>query len=180
MVDNENETKTIPELHKEKAQRPLRAGVLTISTSRHDKLDLDVSGKIIIDLLKTQGCEVFAYMGRPDDVIDIQEKIRDWVADDAVDLIITTGGTGVSPDDVTVEAVEPLLSKRIPGFGELFRLMSYKEVGVSSFASRAFGGVIDKTLIFCLPGSPAAVKLAMELIILPEAGHLLAHIKKKI
>lgn len=168
----------VSELHKQKAKKTFRAGVLLVSDSRHDRTDLDVSGKMIVKMLKDRGVRVFEHAGIPDDVIDIQEKLRDWTAGEDIDVIITTGGTGISPDDVTIEAVKELLTKEIPGFGEIFRKLSYDVIGSPAFISRALAGVIDDTLVFCLPGSPDAVRLAMEKIILPEAGHMLAHVRR--
>jgi molybdenum cofactor biosynthesis protein B len=96
----------------------------------------------------------------------------------AVDVVITTGGTGLAPRDVTIEAVQPLFQKELPGFGELFRLISYEQIGSSAMLTRASSGLIDNTAIFCLPGSPNAVKLAIEALILPELQHVLLHLSE--
>jgi molybdenum cofactor biosynthesis protein B len=106
----------------------------------------------------------------------ITRAVKEQVND--VDVVITTGGTGLAPRDVTIEAVQKLLIKEIPGFGELFRFVSYEKIGSSAMLTRASSGIIDNTVIFCLPGSPNAVKLAMEALILPELQHVLLHVSE--
>lgn len=113
-----------------------------------------------------------------DDKIDIQSQIDEWLASD-IDVIITTGGTGIARRDVTIEAVKPLLDKEIEGFGELFRYLSYTEdVGTKALLSRAIAGTIMNKLIFTLPGSTGAVKLAMTKLIIPELNHMVYELNK--
>ena len=111
-------------------------------------------------------------------VSDETNIIRQCVNDliNQVDIIVTTGGTGLAPRDVTIEAVERLIEKEIPGFGELFRLISYEQVGSAAMLTRALGGIVENTILFCLPGSPRAVKLAMEALIVPELHHIKVHV----
>jgi molybdenum cofactor biosynthesis protein B len=133
----------------------------------------DISGRIIIDLLENAGHKLRIYVLISDEGRSITEAVKALVND--VDVVITTGGTGLAPRDVTIEAVQQMLQKDIPGFGELFRLLSYEEIGSSAMLTRASSGIIENTAIFCLPGSPNAVKLAMEALILPELQHILLH-----
>jgi molybdopterin adenylyltransferase len=153
---------------------PIEVHVLVASTTRD--LSQDRSGLLIAERLTAAGHQV----GSRQVVDDDQAVIRSAVvalADRRVPVIILTGGTGLAGRDVTPEAVEPLLTRRIEGFGELFRFLSFQEVGAAAMLSRAFAGMIGQTVIFALPGSSAACGLAMDRLILPELGHLvhLAH-----
>ncbi|HDM36335.1 MAG TPA: molybdenum cofactor biosynthesis protein MoaB, partial [Candidatus Syntrophoarchaeum butanivorans] len=105
-----------------------------------------------------------------------RELLRLLISD--TDVIITSGGTGLTSDDITIEAITPLFKKEIPGFGELFRRLSYDEIGGASMLTRAAAGVIEGKLVICLPGSPDAVRLALEKILLPELPHLMRHISE--
>lgn len=173
----------IPRLHKENTQGFFKCAILTISTSRYNKyrsIDRperaeDASGKLIWGMIKVQGGEVVNYVLIPDDLEMIRETLKIYLYSDA-DVIISTGGTGLSPTDVTIEAVMPYLEKEMPGFGELFRQKSLEQVGNAVLLTRALAGVARQKAIFCLPGSPNAVKLALELV-LPEMGHIIKHIK---
>jgi len=108
-----------------------------------------------------------------DEAKEIAAQLGSWLDHDAFDLIITTGGTGISSRDTTIEVVERLLDKRLDGFGELFRMLSWKQIGAAAMLSRAVGGLAGETLLFTLPGSPNAVSLALKELILPELPHLL-------
>ena len=108
-----------------------------------------------------------------DEVEAIRGAVRAACADAAVELVLLTGGTGLAPRDVTPEALSGLLEREIPGFGELFRLLSFQEIGSAAILSRAVGGVVEEKVVLALPGSPKALRLAMERIVLPEAGHLI-------
>jgi molybdenum cofactor biosynthesis protein B len=151
----------------------ISAAVLTISTSRNE--GNDKSGVIIRDLFTKQNIPVLVYQVVPDDKRSIQTAVLEALAIDGVNCVVLNGGTGITHDDCTIEAVEPLLHKRIEGFGELFRSLSYTDIGTRSLLSRATAGIIDKKAIFCIPGSTGAVTLAMESIILPEMKHILTH-----
>jgi len=144
----------------------LNIAVLTVSDSR--TRENDSSGDFIQEQLEQAGHKVLARAILRDDVEKLREQLRAWMADKNIDAVISTGGTGLTRRDITPEAVTPLLTKPIPGFGELFRWLSYQEIGTSTIESRAFAGVADDTLIFCLPGSTGACRLGMEKIILPQ------------
>ena len=124
------------------------------------------------NLVKESGHKVVSYSLVPDDNVAIKDLISRMVNED-VNVIVTSGGTGLSPDDVTIEAVSPLFHKEIQGFGEYFRYLSIGQIGSSVVLTRACAGTVNNKVIFCLPGSPNAVKLAFSEIILPEAGHIL-------
>jgi molybdenum cofactor biosynthesis protein B len=109
----------------------------------------------------------------------IQQTVIKAVKSRKTDAIITTGGTGISPTDVTIEAIQPLLDKEIPGFGQLFRTISYEKIGSPAVLTRALAGTVRGKVIFCLPGSPQSVSLALETLILPEAAHILKHAREK-
>lgn len=160
--------------HRANAPKQLRFAVLTISDTRTAQTDR--GGPLIAELLAAAGHEL---AGRVlivgDDAPAIRDAVRDALRDPRVDVVVTTGGTGLAPRDVTPEAIAPLFSREIPGFGELFRALSYAEIGAAAMLSRAVAGVVDRRLLFALPGSPAAVRVAMEKLVLPEAGHLLVH-----
>ena len=140
--------------------------VLTVSDSR--TIETDTSGSTIVDRLTQAGHRVVDRKLCPDEYETIRETIAAWVGDPAVDFVIVTGGTGVTQRDVTPEAVRSLFSKQIPGFGELFRWLSYREILTSTIQSRADAGVCGDTIVFLLPGSTGACRLGMEQIILPQ------------
>ncbi|WP_119818704.1 MogA/MoaB family molybdenum cofactor biosynthesis protein [Halalkaliarchaeum desulfuricum] len=144
--------------------------ILTVSSSR--TIDEDPSGEYIASAFEEAGHEVAIRELVPDDFDDVQSAVDRLASREDTDAVVTTGGTGITPDDVTPEAVERLFDKRLPGFGELFRQLSYEEIGTRSIGSRAVAGVDDGTPIFCLPGSENAVRLGIEEIIIPEVGHL--------
>jgi molybdenum cofactor biosynthesis protein B len=145
---------------------PLNIAVLTVSDTR--TRENDTSGDVIQERLTTAGHKIAARAILRDDVEKLREQLRAWMADKSVDAVISTGGTGLTKRDVTPEAFESLLTKTIPGFGELFRWLSYEEIGTSTIESRAFAGVADDTLVFCLPGSTGACRTGMDKIILPQ------------
>jgi molybdenum cofactor biosynthesis protein B len=145
---------------------PLGVAVLTVSDTRTP--ENDTSGDLIAERLTTAGHRVAARRLLKDDIEQLRAQLREWIADDAVQAVITTGGTGLTRRDVTPEAVTPLLTKTIPGFGELFRWLSYEEIGTATIESRAFAGIADSTIIFCLPGSTGACRTGMDRIILPQ------------
>ncbi len=140
--------------------RPLRIAILTVSDSRD--LSTDRSGAVLEELVRAAGHEVAARDIVRDDLEAIVAKLRAFVADPGVEVVLTTGGTGVTGRDVTPEALAAVAEKRIPGFGELFRWLSYAKIGTSTVQSRADAGVAGGTYIFCLPGSPGACRDAWE------------------
>lgn len=159
-------------------KKTVQCAVLTISDTRNK--ETDKGGQLVQECLKGLNIEVTKehYNIVKDDKIDIQSQIDEWLASD-IDVIITTGGTGIARRDVTIEAVKPLLDKEIEGFGELFRYLSYTEdVGTKALLSRAIAGTIMNKLIFTLPGSTGAVKLAMTKLIIPELNHMVYELNK--
>lgn len=164
--------------HHKHAPSRLAFAIVTISDTRRGAED--TGGALCVELVARAGHSLVGRRQIPDDVAQIQATIRELVADADADVIVTTGGTGISGRDVTPEALAPLLDKELPGFGELFRSMSVREVGAAGMASRAFAGVIRGRILFALPGSPDACKLALEKLILPEAGHLVSQARRNV
>lgn len=156
--------------HPQALGRPVRCAVITVSDSR--TVASDRSGQIIQALLAEAGQQVYDYRIVPDEPDQIISLCRTLTGQ--VDCIILTGGTGIAPRDTTYDAVAALLEKTLPGFGEIFRQLSFAEIGSRAMASRAVAGVFGSTLIFSLPGSSKAVTLAMEALILPELPHLVS------
>jgi molybdenum cofactor biosynthesis protein B len=148
----------------------LGVAVVTVSSSR--TLSDDPSGDAIVELVEGSAHGVEARSLVEDDHDAVQSRVNSYIDDAAVDAVVTTGGTGVTPDDVTVEAVEGLFDKQLPGFGELFRQLSYDDIGTRVVGTRATAGIADSTAVFCLPGSEAAVRLGVGDIVLAEAPHL--------
>lgn len=148
-------------------------GVLTVSSSR--TLETDGSGDAIADAATADGREIATRELVTDDRELIAAAVLAMVTDDAVDAVILTGGTGLSPADVTVEAIRPLCEQAIPGFGELFRYLSYEDIGPRALLSRAFAGSIDGVPVFCLPGSEQAARFGTEQLILPTVAHVIGH-----
>lgn len=156
---------------------PLGIALVTVSSTR--TLDADPSGDAIQTLIAETAHEVVTRELLRDNRDAVQSAVNALADRTDVDVVITTGGTGVTPDDVTVDAVGPLVDKRLPGFGELFRRRSAEEIGTRTIASRATAGVIDRVLVFCLPGSEDAVRLATEEIILEELDHLAGLVQRE-
>ncbi|SDD28060.1 molybdenum cofactor biosynthesis protein B [Terribacillus halophilus] len=151
--------------------------VITVSDSRNEFND--ISGQTMREMLHQAGHRVAAYCIVPDEKEEIQQAILDASANDDVRIILLNGGTGIAKRDVTIETVQRLMEKEMPGFGELFRLLSFQEdIGSASFLSCATAGTLGNKAIFCTPGSPKAVRLAMERLILPELSHVVAEIDK--
>ena len=143
--------------------RPVRIAVLTVSDTRTPKEDK--SGALLAEMLATDGHELAARSIVKDDVEQIRIQLSAWIADAGIDVIITTGGTGLTGRDVTPEAVRPLFEKEIDGFSVLMHMLSYQKIGTSTIQSRALAGVAGGTYIFCVPGSPGACKDAWTLIL---------------
>jgi molybdenum cofactor biosynthesis protein B len=162
--------------HRAAAPASVRCFVLTVSDTR--TLDTDASGRSIEDMLTAAGHSIAARVVVPDDPAAVIAAIREQLDRADVRAIITTGGTGVSARDNTFEAVTTLFEKRIDGFGELFRMLSFEEVGAAAMLSRACAGIVQGRVIFVLPGSEAAVRLAMLQLILPEIGHIARELTK--
>lgn len=164
------------EEHRRLAPGVLGFGLVTVSDSR--AAADDVSGRTLKQLAEEAGHHVVEAALVPDEVSAIRQALRRQLGLPGVDLVVLTGGTGFSPRDVTAEAVTPLLERPIEGFGELFRMLSFKQVGAAAMLSRAGAGLAGTRAVFYLPGSPKAVALAMAELILPEAGHLLSQARR--
>jgi molybdenum cofactor biosynthesis protein B len=136
--------------------RPVRVAILTVSDTRDESTD--TSGQLLVERVRTAGHELAGRAVVRDDIETIRRTVRDWIADGQVDAIVTTGGTGLTGRDVTVEALEPLFDKKIDGFSVVFHLVSYGSVGLSTLQSRATAGLIGGVFVFCLPGSNGAVR----------------------
>jgi molybdenum cofactor biosynthesis protein B len=148
-------------------------GVVTVSSSR--SLENDPGGDRLQELVETDGHEVVVRELVGDEAEAIAATVEALIERSDVDAIVLTGGTGLSPEDVTVEAVRPLFDRAIPGFGELFRYLSYEDIGPRALLSRAFAGSTDGVAIFCLPGSKQGASFGMEELILPTVAHVLGH-----
>jgi molybdenum cofactor biosynthesis protein B len=148
---------------------PVHVAVLTVSDTR--TLETDRSGQTIVDLLEQAGHRVVERMIVPDNEDDIRAALSAWIAEPTIEVVIATGGTGVTPRDVTPEALAPLVTKPIPGFGELFRWISFQEIGTSTIQSRAEAALCDQTYVFLLPGSTGAVKTGLNEILLKQLDH---------
>ncbi|KKG01255.1 MogA/MoaB family molybdenum cofactor biosynthesis protein [Methanosarcina mazei] len=174
-----------PEIHKKDAKKSFSFALITISTSRYEKYGNpaspddaeDLSGKVMKELIEAAGNRVFFYRLVPDEKDSLLASFF-AALDSPADIVITSGGTGLAPKDLTIESIDPLFEKEIPGFGELFRYKSLEEIGTSVILTRASAGVIKGKAVFCLPGSPNAVKLALSKIIIPEAGHIVRHVRE--
>lgn len=145
---------------------PVAAGVLTISDTR--TAANDTSGDAIARFLEEAGHRIAAREIVTDDLELVSRRFGAWIGDPEIDVIIATGGTGVTARDITVEALEPHVTKAIPGFGELFRWLSFADIGTSTVQSRAMAALCDQTYVFLLPGSTGAVTLGMEQILVPQ------------
>jgi molybdenum cofactor biosynthesis protein B len=163
--------------HRKAAQEAVPTAVITVSDTR--TLEDDTGGALVAELLEGGGHPVATREIVPDDAEEIEAATSRALERDDTRAVILTGGTGVAPRDVTPDAVEPLLEREIPGFGELFRWLSYQEIGSAAVLSRALAGVVEGKLVFVIPGSRGAVRLALEKLVLPELGHLAAEAVKR-
>jgi molybdenum cofactor biosynthesis protein B len=162
--------------HPDTSETSVRCAVMTVSDTR--TIDTDKSGQRIQQLLKEAGHHIGAYAILKDEPDQIRSRLINLVQDSELDALIFNGGTGIAPRDTTYDVLESLLEKPIPGFGELFRWLSYQEIGSRAISSRATAGVFRDRLVFSLPGSTNAVTLAMEALILPELRHLVSQIRQ--
>ena len=158
------------------AGRTARCGVVTLSDTRTEATDK--SGRRIRELLEAAGHTVARYEILPDDPARLEPLLSGLLKGDDVDAVFTNGGTGISRRDQTMDVVERLLDRPLPGFGELFRMLSWEQIGSGAMLSRAAGGVAQGKLLFAMPGSTAAVEWAMTRLLLPEMAHLLRELRK--
>ncbi len=161
----------VPSQHRGEAPKVARCAVITVSDTR--TVQTDTGGQTAVDLLSGAGHRVLVREIIPDEPEVMRELLIDLRDRDDIDAILMTGGTGLGSRDQTFETVSGLLSKPLPGYGELFRMLSYEQIGAAAMLSRATGGLIGRTVVLTMPGSRAAVSLAMDKIIVPELGHLL-------
>ncbi len=165
-----------PDEHKASAPRSIGCFVLTISDTK--TTETDTSGAAIRELLERAGHAVIGSAIVRDEPADVARVVREACANAAVQVVITTGGTGITSRDSTYEAIEQLLDKRLPGFGELFRMLSYQDVGPAAMLSRAQMGIHARKIVVSLPGSPNACRLALEKLLIPELGHLVREVSR--
>ena len=165
-----------PVEHRATAPTSIGCWVLTVSDTKTP--ETDTSGQLIKKLLTDAGHRVVGASIVRDEPKDVQRVIREACAHDEVRAVLVTGGTGITSRDSTYEAIEAMLDKRLPGFGELFRLLSFQEIGAAAMMSRAQAGVVSGRALFSLPGSPNACRLALEKLIIPELGHLLREVSR--
>lgn len=171
---------------KHKAEAPTKLGFALVmcSTSRFMNLQEgrhvdDPSGDLIVQTLGEFGHVIVSRVMVPDDKKMIKEAVEEALQNESVAAVVACGGTGIAPKDVTIETVTPLLRKILPGFGELFRKLSYDNMGSAAILSRAVAGITNGKVIFCIPGSANAVRLCLDKLILPEAGHIVKHAREK-
>jgi len=159
---------SIPEEHRRQSPTAVGCAVVTVSDTR--TLETDAGGQTAIELLLQAGHRLLAREMVPDE----PERIRETVLrlQQVADVILITGGTGIARRDQTFETISQLLDKPLPGYGELLRMLSYQEIGPAAMLSRSIGGVVGRTVVLTMPGSPAAVRLAIDKLILPEMGHM--------
>jgi molybdenum cofactor biosynthesis protein B len=162
--------------HRCESPKTVRCSVITVSDTR--TLETDRGGQLIAEMLSAAGHELIAREIVPDDPRSIEPLVRRLADPTACDAILITGGTGIAARDRTFETVSGILHKTMPGYGELFRMLSYEDIGPAAMLSRAIGGVIDTVVVLTMPGSVAAVRLAMEKLIVPEIGHLVFEARK--
>lgn len=166
----------IPETHrKEGAGKVARCGICTVSDTRTPETDR--GGALIRERLLEHAHDVVSYEIVRDEPEEINDHLRAALVAE-LDVLIFSGGTGVSPRDRTPEIVSSFFDRELQGFGELFRMLSYEDIGAAAFLSRATAGIVGRTAVFCLPGSPAAVRLALDKLLLPELPHLLAQLNR--
>ena len=164
------------EQHRRESPVKVGCAVATISDSR--TLENDTSGQAVVERVESAGHQVVERTLIPDDLGAISQLVSRWADEEAIDAILLTGGTGIAARDCTPEAVAPLLTRELPGYGELLRMLSYQEIGPAAVLSRACGGLIDQTVVLTMPGSTAAVRLAMDQLVVPELAHLVSHARR--
>ena len=170
--------------HKAKAPKTLNFGIYICSTSRYKLIEQgeaavsDVSGNTLTDLLRNAGQNILFKKIIADDKVMISDAVQQALNTPNLDVAIFSGGTGITPSDVTIETVSPFFEKTLPGFGEFFRRISFDRVGSAAVLSRAVAGVAKGKALFCIPGSPDAARVAVEMLILPESPHIVKHARE--
>jgi len=166
-----------PKHHQGNVSQQLGIAVLTVSSSR--TMDTDTSGQWMIKRIHKEGHRLETHIIIPDNIELIHKTVVELASQSQVNAILITGGTGISPNDVTIEAVTPLFTKSLPAFGSIFSYLSYEEIDSSAILSRAAAGIIQHTVVFCMPGSLKAVKLACKALIFNELYHICHHLFEK-
>ncbi len=154
----------------------VRCAVLTVSDTR--TVETDTGGRAVASLLTSAGHQVVDATIAVDDAVQVRGLVSAWLDRSDVDVVITTGGTGITSRDTTYEAIDGLIEKRLDGFGELFRMLSYEQVGAAAMMSRATAGLARRRIIIALPGSEAAVRLAMDKLVVPELAHMVQQARR--
>jgi molybdenum cofactor biosynthesis protein B len=167
---------TTPQEHKADAPQSIRCAVITVSDTR--TFETDAGGQAVVDHLLAAGHQIVFRDIIPDEPAQMRPLLEALRARDDVDAVLLTGGTGISSRDQTYETVASLISRPLPGYGELLRMLSYEQIGSATMLSRATGGLMGRTLLLTMPGSRAAVQLAMEKIIVPELPHLIREARR--
>lgn len=167
---------TTPAEHKADAPESIRTAVITVSDTR--TIETDTGGAEVVRFLDEAGHEVIDRKIIPDEPVRMRPLLEWYRDEEDVDAVLMTGGTGLTSRDQTYETVTSLITKPLPGYGELFRMLSYQEIGAAAMLSRATGGLMERTLLLTMPGSRAAVRLAMEQVILPELNHLVREARR--
>lgn len=167
---------TPTEQHRQQSPESVRCAVVTVSDTR--TLQNDRGGQLLAQMLSGAGHSVVQREIVPDEPTRISTLLETLTGSGAADVVLITGGTGIAARDQTYETVSRLLTKTLPGYGELFRVLSYEDIGPAAMLSRAIGGVVSDVVVLTMPGSPAAVELAMQKLILPELGHLVYEARK--
>lgn len=162
--------------HRESAPEQVRVAVLTISDTRTQ--DTDTGGDTVEELMRDAGHEIVERDIVRDEASSIRTRLVNLLARPDVDAVVTTGGTGISARDTTYEVVDRMLEKKLDGFGEIFRMLSYEEIGAAAVLSRAVAGAVGTKFIACLPGSRNAVRLAVERLLVPEISHVVFELRK--
>ncbi len=168
-----------PAARQHHASAPKRVGCAVITVSDTRTPATDSGGDLLVELITAAGHPLVSREIVADDVLRIRAALERALGNEACSVVMLTGGTGTSARDVTPEAVRPLLERELPGFGELFRMLSFHEIGPAAMLSRAFAGSRAGKVVFALPGSPAAIRLALERLALPELGHLVGEATKQ-
>ena len=164
------------ERHREASPERVRVAVMTISDTRTP--ETDTGGNAIVELIRKAGHEIYRREIVKDDAPLIEVVLQELLATAEVDAVITTGGTGISARDTTYEVVSRVIDKKLDGFGEVFRMLSYREIGAAAILSRAVAGAAGSKFVACLPGSTNAVRLAMEKLLVPEISHVVFELRK--
>jgi molybdenum cofactor biosynthesis protein B len=177
MAGQQTRAATSAEEHRAASPASVACAVVTISDTR--TIETDKSGPLIVELLQAAGHRIVDRGIVPDEPAHIRALVSGYRLRGDVQAVLLTGGTGISPRDQTFETITAMLTKLLPGYGELFRMLSYQEIGAAALLSRAVGGLLDNMVVLTMPGSSAAVRLAMEKLILPEMGHIVREATKR-